>query len=453
MLVVKLKHSAGDVAPALRVRPSARTHERTPGLAALRQAEHGGQLLRVRHLRRELAQKRRGGLAQHIQDAARDARHGPQHGGGLLVHLDEKASLAQMRRDLARDPHVEYVAPVPVRYAWGGVAAASRTIPFPLEREWNLQRIKWPEARRLADYRTAARVRVAVVDSGVDVRHPALAPSIATYIHGHADSAPHTSPRDLMGHGTHVCGIIAARGRAPIGPQGICHARLTVHKVFLDHAPFDDVHDVFLYVVDPALYRRALADCVENGTDVINISLGGFGEPDPYEAELIDTLLQRGSTIVAAMGNARTIGSPPSYPAATPGVIAVGATDANDVVAPFSSSGEHIALCAPGVGIWSTLPRYAGQFGFHPARDGSTQRAGARIARNEWYDAWPGTSMATPHVTAAAALLRASRPGIDGSEVRTRLMRSADRVSGMRRKRFSIDYGSGRLNLERLLAR
>jgi subtilisin family serine protease len=382
--------------------------------------------------------------------AARDSRRGAHHEGCLLIHLRDGVSLGRLERALARDAHIEHVSRVPLRYAL--LAKRRRTIPFPMQREWNLQKIEWPGSRPLTRATDASNIRVVVLDSGVDVRHPALAKAVRKYIHRHRDFRPATSAKDLLGHGTHVCGIIGARGTRPVGPQGICRCKLTVQKVFVDHAPFDPVHDLFLYIVDPVLYRRALRDCVEDGADVINVSLGGCGAPDPCEASLLETLLQRGTTIVAAMGNARTIGSPTMYPAAVPGVVAVGATDANDVVAPFSSRGSHIALCAPGVEIWSTLPRYAGQFGFHARHDrkGSVQST-VPIRRNVWYDAWPGTSMATPQVAAAAALLRARRPGIAGADVRDRLMRSADHVAGMGRAKFTPDYGSGRLNLRRLL--
>ncbi|MGH7711254.1 MAG: S8 family peptidase [Gemmatimonadaceae bacterium] len=444
MLIIKVKSSARDL-----TRSDAQ--ERSPGLAALRIAERDGLVRHIFHLRRRRGLKGARNVASHVREAARDAARGRRDGGALLIHLHDRVPLAALRRSLARDPHVDYVALVPSRYVLA--SAPPRAIPFPLEREWNLRRIQWPEARKLKRFRPADGLRVAVLDSGVDVRHPSLQASIGEYVYRHSDLPTTPSGHDLLGHGTHITGIIAAHSRSPFGVHGICRCRLTMHKVFVDHAAFDPVHDLFLYVVDPVLYRRALADCVERDADVINVSLGGPGEPDPYEDALLQALLQRGASIVAAMGNGRTIGSPTMYPAAVPGVIAVGATDQNDVVAPFSSRGSHSALCAPGVGIWSTLPRYPGQFGFHAGRDiRGRRRAASPLSRNVWYDAWPGTSMATPHVTAAAALLRASRPGIAGPEVRERLMRTADHVPGMGRMKFTPDYGSGRLNLRRLLA-
>lgn len=109
------------------------------------------------------------------------------------------------------------------------------------------------------------------------------------------------------------------------------------------------------------MYRRALLDCLEQNIDVINLSIGGGGF-DPHERDLFNNLLANGTTIVAAMGNDRESGSPTSYPAAYPGVIAVGATSRDDTIASFSNSGNHITISAPGVAIWSTF--YAVNFGF-----------------------------------------------------------------------------------------
>jgi subtilisin family serine protease len=155
------------------------------------------------------------------------------------------------------------------------------------------------------------------------------------------------------------------------------------------------------------------------------------------------------------MGNERQQGSPISYPAAINGVIAVGATGLDDSVTVFSNSGNHITLSAPGKAIWSTLPTYAGQTGFAAVigPDGQAQQ-GKAIRRETDYDAWDGTSMATPHVTGSIALLlanRTGRPRLSPEQVKELLQGSADKVAGMNGEPFSPDYGAGRLNLMKLL--
>src|SRR5262249_29705258 len=151
-------------------------------------------------------------------------------------------------------------------------------------------------------------------------------------------------------------------------------------------------------------YRRALADSLDQGINVINLSIGGPGRPDFQEQTLFDSLLANGTTIVAAMGDERLEGSPTSFPAAIPWVIAVGATSLNDRVANFSNRGNHISVCAPGVAIWSTLPTYPGQFGFEAVIGPNGEPVEGKPQRRDTdYAAWDGTSMATPHVTAAVA--------------------------------------------------
>jgi len=152
------------------------------------------------------------------------------------------------------------------------------------------------------------------------------------------------------------------------------------------------------------------------------------------------------------MGNERQFGSPTSYPAAIPGVIAVGATSLDDKVANFSNRGNHISLVAPGVSIWSTLPTYPGRFGFAavPGPNGKPVQ-GMEQRRETDYDSWNGTSMATPHVTAATALLLANKEKMNPAAVRQKLMASADKTAGMNGNNFHPDYGAGRLNLLNLL--
>jgi subtilisin family serine protease len=133
--------------------------------------------------------------------------------------------------------------------------------------------------------------------------------------------------------------------------------------------------------------------------------------------------------------------------------MAVGATTITDCVASFSNRGNHIALCAPGRSIWSTLPTFPGQFGFDAVRGPRGKPIeGKSDPRETDYAAWDGTSMASPHIAAAAALLKANRGGLSVADVRERLTNTADRVPGMNHRAFHPDFGFGRLNLRRLLA-
>lgn len=132
-------------------------------------------------------------------------------------------------------------------------------------------------------------------------------------------------------------------------------------------------------------------------------------------------------------------------------MVAVGATSYDDSRASFSNIGGHITLSAPGVGIWSTLPTYPGRRG-NLARlsPNGTWIPGAPLAREVHYAAWQGTSMAAPHVSAAAALIRAGNPDLSAAQVYQRLQAAVDTVPGMAGKPFTPAFGAGRLNLSKI---
>lgn len=360
--------------------------------------------------------------------------------------------------ELTSDPQVEYAQRVPARYvaipaSLGRSSTVSppagATAAPPTSSPWNLRRIGLleVEAQRID---MAQNIRVGVLDTGVDATHPALANRLDAYTHADSSTGP-VSARDIVGHGTHVIGTISSARDNLLGVRGICEARISTWKIFDDQPDFFGRSDIYWYLVDPVLYRSALADCV-GSVDVLNLSIGGPQPPDRQERALFQALIDSGVSVIAAMGNERSNGSPTSYPAAIEGIIAVGATNTADTVAPFSNMGNHISLVAPGTGIWSTLPTYPGQVGFRPDRSSGVVRPGMAFPRDTDYAAMDGTSMATPHVTAAAALLIAnSSHRRSPQEVHDLLMVTTTRVPSMNQARWTPDYGAGLLNLRRLM--
>ena len=379
--------------------------------------------------------------------------------GVTLLELERDEDTLPLQKAMAEDPHIEFVARVPVRYllaarrkASAGRMRAQRAAP-PASTMWNLHTIRWAQARAARGFKDAKTVNVAVLDTGIDRSHPDLKGRVAQYTYLHPDTPTVSGEHDIIGHGTHVSGTIGAVIGNRRGINGICECRLDMWKIFPDQPEYSPDEDDFEYYVDPVMYRRALADCIDQGVDVVNLSIGGAGEPDPQERRLFEQLMAGGTTVVAAMGNEREEGSPTSYPAAIPGVIAVGATSITDRVTTFSNRGDHIVVSAPGKGIWSTLPTYPGQSGFAASRGHNGKPAeGKPYKRETDYDVWDGTSMASPHVAGAMALLIAKLGRIGPEACRQMLIGKSDAVAGMGGKKFDSDYGYGRLNLERLLA-
>ncbi len=456
MLVVKL---AGDPATAARALATADADRSgvTDGVALLGELQRQGRVRDVLPLvPAATAPAGPGGLGPLAQTGGTSGES-----AASIVRVTDEEDVGRLLPALRDDPKVDFASQVPVRWVAVQPIAPAPALAGPVSNSpvpnspvplWNLQRISWPRLRELGNVQDGGQVRVGVLDTGVDETHPDLAGALDGYVWGGPSLSGQVSPRDLVGHGTHVSGIVSARYSPSMGTQGVSRARLRVWKIFDDAPDLIASKGVFWYLVDPVLYRRALADCVEH-VDVVNLSIGGTQQPDPQESLLFRALADRGVPVIAAMGNERSLGSPTSYPAAVPGVIAVGATGPQDEVGTFSNSGQHISLSAPGVSIWSTMPGYPGQWGFRAITgpDGRSAQ-GSPITRELRYAAQSGTSMASPTVTAAAALALAnSASGPAPDTLRYWLMASADRLPTMGSQSWTADVGTGRLNVHRLL--
>jgi subtilisin family serine protease len=483
MLFVRMKPQEPMAAPA-RIAAAAARVTTGGGLQALAFYERAGLVKRVtpvarsqpHYFGRMLAQTAEGtggllGITSLDVDSlsasalSLSAPEGPEFSvaGTSLVELSTDADVKQLQMALAADPHVASVTRVPLRYLamaqaparrrgpQGGAAIAAA--PPAANTMWNLRTVNWQQMREAAGFTDATTIKVGVLDTGIDSDHPDLKDQVARSVYEHPDLPGASADQDLIGHGTHVAGTIAAAINNDLGINGVCRCEIHAWKIFDDRPDLIEYGDgtaEYVYYVDPVMYLRALIDCVEEGIDVINLSIGGGGAPDPSESEAFSSLIANGTIVVAAMGNDRARGSPTSYPAAIPGV---GATNLQDRITTFSNRGNHITVCAPGDAIWSTLPTYPGQTGWEAVRgpDGRW-RQGQPNKRDTDYDAWPGTSMASPHVAAAMALYLANGGDRTPGAARDALARSADKVTAMQGRDFTPDYGYGRLNLERLIA-
>jgi subtilisin family serine protease len=247
-------------------------------------------------------------------------------------------------------------------------------------------------------------VMVAVIDTGVDYYHEELDDGrVRTdidkdYVNDDDDAM------DDHSHGTHVAGIIAAETNNGVGIAGVMwQAQILPLKVLNSRGSgsSDDVASAIRYAAD-------------QGADVINLSLGSRSCSDTI-ADAVNYAYDRGVVIVAASGNN---GSSIGYPAKHGPVISVGATDHNDHRGYFSNFGDELDVVAPGVSVLSTVP-------------------------NNGYDAFSGTSMASPYVAGVVGLLLSQRADLSNGQVREILRQSADDLG---QGGFDPHYGYGRVN-------
>jgi serine protease len=278
-------------------------------------------------------------------------------------------SMADLMARLARDPRVEGVEPL----------ARVRAFFAPndplLKDQWHMERIG---ASRAWDFATGRGVTVAVVDTGIACE------TYGPYTKGSdlADTECVTGwnfvtgnehANDDQGHGTHVAGTIAQSTDNAIGGAGVAfHARLMPVKV-LNESGWGTTADV----------ADGIRWAAEHGAHVINLSLGGPRNSSVLQ-KAIDFALSKGVVVVAAAGNT---GGRVQYPGASDGVIGVSASDPDDKIAKFSSRGDGVDIAAPGVNV--------------------TQQTICNKGRDkcERFPAYNGTSMASPHVAGAAALM------------------------------------------------
>ena len=257
---------------------------------------------------------------------------------------------------------------------------------------------------RAWEYSTGTGTTVAIIDSGIAVDHPAFTGRISELSYNsHTDQVGKEYVEDDGGHGTHVSGIVAAKdaGKSVFGVAP--DAEILTIKANISEDP-----EYF----ETAALIRGINYAVENGADIINMSLGRhwFAGPDEIEALAIANSVKEGVTIIAAAGNESFEHA--GYPAAYEEVIAVSATDVGYKFAlQYSNYGPEIDIAAPGSNIFSTSAigtPLDNEFG-----DGNG------------YMTISGTSMASPNVAGVAALIVAQNPGYTPEEVREALLGSA----------------------------
>ncbi|MDQ3547217.1 MAG: S8 family serine peptidase, partial [Chloroflexota bacterium] len=327
----------------------------------------------------------------------------------LLIY-DDAASAAEALAALRQNPDVLSVEPNAGReLAWVPDEESYA------EQQWWLDLIDAPDGWNIST--GIEETIVAVIDSGVSPTHPDLASRLLpgyNAVDGSSDAS------DIDGHGTHVAGIIAAQDNG-FGTVGVAMDVLILPIRVVDAAGDIDVSDEI----------EAIYWAVDNGADVINLSLGAE-EYIQAEREAIQYAYNSGVVVVAAAGNAF---NEVSYPGNYDEVIAAGSLKADGYPAPFTSRITRVDVSAPGESIYS--PGWDGFYGDY--WDDIFYSDNAAVS---------GTSFSSAIVTGLVALIKSVDPAVGVEQVRSLLKSTATDTGGVGAESGA---GAGQVNVEAAL--
>jgi thermitase len=354
--------------------------------------------------------------------------------GGRLVRVRPRSGKATdaLRQRLLGNPAVSYAEPDFFLFA-----SQARVPNDPL------YTFEWPLVESSADHDIDAPLawatrtgcaRVAVLDTGIDTDHPDLQTNVFKsedqpnngkdddrngYVddtYGYNAIKGKGSGEDDNGHGTHVAGIVGARGNNALGETGTCWSTKLVAVKFMNSKGRGSTSDAI----------EGIQYAVKNGLKIINCSFGSSASSSALR-DAVDHAQDRNALLVVAAGNnGQDIDKSPIYPASygDSNILAVAASTSNDTLASFSNFGsQDVDLAAPGDSIYSTY------------LDGG-------------YRVLSGTSMAAPYVSGVTAILRKQESGATYGELRKAIRQNVDKPPAFGDKVVS----DGRLNAQNALA-
>ncbi|WP_420783433.1 type VII secretion-associated serine protease mycosin [Streptomyces sp. LPB2020-019-1HS] len=307
----------------------------------------------------------------------------------------------------------------------GLLLAATGTTPAHAEsiraRQWHLDAMHADEMWRIS---TGRGITVAVIDSGVD---DSLADLKGQVLDGKDFSKQRGDEHtDLANHGTGIAALIAATGaRGPVnGSYGLAPGA-KILPIRMRYSTED-----YGQVDSHAEYSRVLSQAIRYAADsqaqIINMSIAQADSPGKHNVgtpeleSAVRYALSKGKLLFAGVGNTGDKANEVMYPAATPGVVGVGAADEHSTVAPFSQWGPQVDLVAPGVNM------------FHACTGGS------EICKSE------GTSDATAIASASAALIWSKHPDWTNNQVLRVMLNTASKPSGGEKHSDYVGYGGVR---------
>lgn len=377
-------------------------------------------------------------LVQYVSD--RLTRDGHELSNFGVIKLKEGEKLKDRLKELREDPSIKRAAP---NYRRDVLEITPNDTDLDTQYSVDLDATSNIQvAQAWTVTKGSKQVILAVIDTGVYLDHEDLKGKIWTNpdeiadngkdddgngyiddIHGwdfvHDNNNPNPEicsgdNNDGITHGTHVAGIAAAKTNNETGMAGVgWKTKIMALQVSECDGTMSD-----------ADIAQAIEYATMMNVDVVNMSLGGFGESSVLEAVVADAIDADVTVVAAAGNNGINVDRFTFQPACIDGVITVAATDENDQPASFSNFGEKcVEVAAPGVNIYSTV--------FYDETDPNFQLK---------YDSYSGTSMATPIVAGLASLLKAQEKTLSPAEVSEVLTSSAKDVGS------SPAYGDGRVD-------
>jgi len=313
--------------------------------------------------------------------------------GWAKIKIARSKTTNQATIELKKDPDIIHVEP---NY-YGEFLSEPNDPDY--DQQWYLPNIEAPDAW---DISLGKDVIIALVDSGVDLDHEDMVDNILPdgWDFGNDDD----DPNDEYGHGTQVCGVIAAIQNNNLGISGIApESKILPLKISESGVPIASaVAEAILYASD-------------HGAKIINLSLQLGGDPQVV-TDAVDYAVTNGVLLVAAAGQDPR--GPVRFPANLENVMAVSAADDTNGLWFNSNYGPEIELTAPGEDIYTT------------------KLGGGHITSS-------GTSLSAPMVSAVAALITASHPGFSGEQIRERLITNADDLGDPGWDQY---FGHGKVN-------